>query len=305
MVSGVTKIGSIRRARTPGTVVSGGPVAASGAPVPIAAIPAAPSRIVRTSGTVVPGIARAAPVVVVPAVGKAATEAVSGAVGPLRTIVAVSSGAAPVPMIAGVSGGVAPIAATKVISGVVRPSPVTVAGSVADLIGRAVVIAAGSAGPGSGVNPVGRVVPTGMMIAGIGIARRVDTAAVPVERTHVVPTARAVDHAGTAIVRVVTIVAGVAMIAGDLRVPSRMMLGGRSLGAPRIARTAVTAAAGRAVTGPVRTVISARTVAVAGRVRNSQPADVAEIAVRLVRRSPHSPRMCRQSTWIRASGATC
>ncbi len=292
MVSGATKVGSIRRARvvrTPGVVRNGGPAVASGAQVPIVALPAA---------------------------GKAANGAASGAVGPIPTIVAVSSGAGLLPMIVAVFGVVAStptsgvvfdvagrIAAIRAVFGVVVPTPMS-AGSGVDPIGRGRTIAVVSAGPESGANPVGRV-RAGVRIGGIGIAHRAGTAAGPVVRTRVVPTARAQVRAERVTVRAVTTVARAAMIAGAPRVRSRTIVAGRNRGAVRIARTALTAAAGRAVTGRVAIAISARTVAVAGKVRNSRPADVAEIAGHHVRMSPRSRRMCRPPTWIRASAAIC
>lgn len=308
-MSAVTKVGRTRHtkgATTPDAVRNVGPVAASGARVPIAATPAVRNRIALTSRTVVAsGIAPAAPVAVVPATEKVASAAVSAV-------------AVPIAVTRVVSGVVVPIAVTRVVSGVVDRTVVTRVVSGADRIGRTGAIAVGSDGPGIGVIPVGRAVRA-VTTGGTETVRRVDTAVVRGVRTRVAPIGRVGVRDGTAIVPVVTTAARDEAIAGDLLARSRTIVGARSLGAVRIgleamiadeARAAVSGvtmpiSVARVVAGRVATVVPVRTVAVAGKARNSVPEDAAPTVVRRGPKSPRFPRMCRQRIWIRAFGAIC
>ncbi len=285
------------------------------------------------------GIAPAAPVAVVPATEKAANAAVSVAAGPIPMTVVVSAAVVPTVVIRVVRTVVTRVvsdvvdrtavtrvvsdvvdrtAVTRVVSDVVVPTVVTRGVSGADRIGRTEVIAAGSVGPGIGVIPVGRAVRA-VTTGETGTVRRVDTAVVRDVRTRVAPIVRVGVRDGTPIVPVVTTAARGEAIAEDLLVRSRTIVGARSLDAVRIGLEAMIADAARAavsgvtmpisvarvVAGRVATVALVRTVAVAGKVRNSEPEGAAPTVVRHGPKSPRSPRTCRQRIWIRVFGAIC
>lgn len=291
---------------TPAVVSSVGP-ADSGARIPAEVIPVVPIRIARTSRTVVDfEVAPAMPTALVPAGPRAVTVAVSAGVAPIVRIAVVSSAAAPIVENAVVFSGVGRIVKNVVVSGA------------AGLIVRAVVIAAGSDGPRTVGNPVGRAarIADSDVVKTAGIVLRAATVAVRDVRMRDGPIVRAAARGGTVIVPAVTTVDPVAVIAGDLRAPSATTAAAQNRGrVPTVRRVAI-AVVGRAVvtvaTMPILAGAAGAPIRIVGRivdavvkVPRSRRRVAVPIAVRRVPTSPHSRTTCWPPSWIRVCGAIC